>query len=175
VLSWRCAGRRVGLRAAPSSALPRGSPQRKYDLRTVFNAVRYVSRTGGLFEFFGGAAEAAVRLFSVNAANHRSIKLIHAAEVGRERCIPETAFLACSSPARCPGTYPTGSSPGDGGPCPDFHSPPSMPTTSSSAHPSTLCQRRSVLPAFSSNQRLHLNPTEPDFGKLDLDCDLPTR
>lgn len=27
------------------------SPQRKYDLRTVFNAVRYVARTGGQWRF----------------------------------------------------------------------------------------------------------------------------
>jgi transposase len=28
------------------------SPQRKYDVRTVFNAVRYVARTGGQWRFF---------------------------------------------------------------------------------------------------------------------------
>ena len=43
------------------------SPQRKYDLRTVFDAVRYVARTGGQWRFLARFA-ALVRSVSADAA-----------------------------------------------------------------------------------------------------------
>jgi transposase len=41
----------VGVCVAVFVALPRRQPQRKYEMRTVFNAVRYVARTGGQWRF----------------------------------------------------------------------------------------------------------------------------
>jgi transposase len=44
------------------------SPQRKHDLRTVFNAVRYVARTGGQWRYLPNGSAAMVRGVSADAA-----------------------------------------------------------------------------------------------------------
>jgi len=42
------------------------SPQRKHELRTVFNAVRYVARTGGQWRFLPWRARPASRRIPAN-------------------------------------------------------------------------------------------------------------